>query len=93
MEPAYCLKCFFFGRAYDLVSPFFDDAREGPIPSMYLVMHFLNHFSLAEQGTLCFTALDFSGNNIIVGGKVLYLQDIGRFVETIISEVKDMIHG
>ena len=60
---------------------------------MYLVMRFLNHFSSAEQGTLRFTALDFSGNNIIVGGKVLYLRDIGRFVETIISEVKDMIHG
>ncbi len=60
---------------------------------MYLVMRFLNHFSSAEQGTLRFTALDFSGDNIIVGGKVLYLRDIGRFVETIISEVKDMIHG
>ena len=59
---------------------------------MYLVMRFLNHFSSAEQGTLRFTALDFSGDNIIVGGKVLYLRDIGRFVETIITEVKDMIH-
>ncbi len=60
---------------------------------MYLVMRFLNHFSSAEQGTLRFTALDFSGDNIIVGGKVLYLRDIGRFVETITSEVKNMIHG
>jgi hypothetical protein len=60
---------------------------------MYLVMRFLNHFSSAEQGTIRFTALDFSGDNIIVGGKVLYLRDIGRFVETIISEVKELIHG
>jgi hypothetical protein len=60
---------------------------------MYLVMRFLNHFSSAEQGTLRFTALDFSGDNIIVGGKVLYLRDIRYFVETIISEVKELIHG
>jgi hypothetical protein len=56
-------------------------------------MRFLNHFSSAEQGTLRFTALDFSGDNIIVGGKVLYLRDIRYFVETIISEVKELIHG
>ena len=29
----------------------------------------------------------------MVGGKVLHLWDIGRFVETIISEVKELIHG
>jgi hypothetical protein len=60
---------------------------------MYLVMRFLNHISSAEQGTLRFSALDFSGDNILVGGKVLYLRDIRRFVETIISEVKELIHG
>ena len=60
---------------------------------MYLVMRFLNHFSSAEQGTLRFTALNFSGDNIIVGGKVLYLRDIGRFVETIVSEVRELIYG
>lgn len=76
-----------------MVSSFLDDAREGPIPSMYLVMRFLNHISSAEQGTLRFSALDFSGDNILVGGKVLYLRDIRRFVETIISEVKELIHG
>lgn len=59
---------------------------------MYLVMRFLNHFSSAEQGTLRFTALDFSGENVIVAGKVLYLRNIRYFVETIISEVKELIH-
>ena len=54
-------------------------------------MRFLTHFSLAEQGALHFTALNFTGDNIIVGGKVLYLWDIRRFVETIISEVKELI--
>jgi len=77
--------------AYGLVFSFLDDTQEGPIPSMYLVMRFLNHFSSAEQGTLWFTALDFSGENIIVAGKVLYLWNIRSFMETIISEVKEMI--
>jgi hypothetical protein len=54
-------------------------------------MCFLNHFSLAEQGTLQFTALDFSGENIIIAGKVLYLRNIHYFVETIVSEVKEVI--
>lgn len=58
---------------------------------MYLVMRFLNHFSSAEQGTMHFTALDFSGENVIVAGKVLYLQGIRDFVETIISEVKELL--
>lgn len=58
---------------------------------MYLVMRFLNHFSSAEQGTPRFTALDFSGENVIVAGKVLYLRNIRYFVETIISEVKELI--
>ena len=56
---------------------------------MYLVMRYLNHFSSAEEGTLSFTALDFSGDNIVVAGKVLYLRDIRYFVETIIAEVKE----
>jgi hypothetical protein len=76
-----------------LVSLYLDDAQEGPIPSMYLVMRFLNHFSSAEQGAIRFTALDFSGENIIVSGKVLHLRDIRYFVETIISEVKELIRG
>jgi hypothetical protein len=59
---------------------------------MYLVMRYLNHFASAEQGTVRFTALDFSGSNIIVSGKVLYLHDVRHFVETIISEVKGLIH-
>jgi hypothetical protein len=37
----------------------------------------------------CFTALDFSGNNVIVEGHVLYLRDIRYFVETLITEIKD----
>jgi len=60
---------------------------------MYLVMRFLNHFSSAEQGTMRFTALDFSGENIIVAGKVLYLRGIRYFVETIISEVKELLRS
>jgi hypothetical protein len=56
-------------------------------------MRFLNHFSSAEQGTLRFTALDFSGENVIVAGKVLYLRNIRYFVETIISEVKELIRS
>ena len=54
-------------------------------------MRFLNHFSSAEQGTLQFTALDFSGENVIVAGNVLYLRNIRYFVETIISEVKEVV--
>jgi hypothetical protein len=37
-----------------------------------LVMRFLNRFSSAEQGTMRFTALDFSGENVIVAGNVRY---------------------
>lgn len=54
-------------------------------------MGYLNSFSSAEEGTLQFTALDFTGDNVIVSGKVLRLRDIRDFVETIISEVKELI--
>lgn len=57
---------------------------------MYLVMRHLKHFSSAEEGTLRFTALDFTGDNIIVAGRVLYLRDIRYFVETIIAEAKEI---
>ena len=60
------------------------------MPSMYLVMRYLNRFSSAEEGTLRFTALDFSGDNVIVAGQVLYLCDIRYFVETIIAEVAEI---
>ena len=60
---------------------------------MYLVMRYLNHFSSAEEGTLRFTALDFSGDNVIVKGQVLYLQDIRYFVEKIISEIKEIFRA
>ena len=78
-------------RAYAKISPFLDDEQEGPMPSMYLVMRYLNRFSSAEEGTLRFTALDFSGDNIIVAGQVLYLRNIRYFVETIIQEVKELL--
>ena len=57
---------------------------------MYLIKRYLSRFASAEEGTLRFTALDFSGDNIIVAGKVLRLRDIGLFVETIIDEVKEL---
>jgi hypothetical protein len=78
-------------RAFEEIADFLDDGREGPIPSMYLLMRPLNHFVTAEQGTLRFTALDFSGDNIIVAGRVLYLRDIRHFIETLIAEIKDNI--
>jgi hypothetical protein len=49
----------------------------------------LNHFTSAEEGSLRFTALDFSGDNVIVAGRVLYLRDIRYFVETLIGEIKE----
>ena len=58
---------------------------------MYLLIRPLNRFATAEQGSLDFTALDFSGDNIIVEGRVLYLHDIRDFVKTLIVEIKDDI--
>jgi len=55
---------------------------------MYLIKRYLSRFSSTEKGMLRFTALDFTGENIIVARKVLHLRDICRFVETIIEEVK-----
>ena len=86
LRSEFCNACFLRGNyasAYDVVCPFFDDASEGPIPSMYLVMRYLNKFSSVEEGTPRFTALDFSGDNVIIAGQVLYLRDIRYFVETI----------
>ena len=74
-----------------MVSSFMDEVQEGPIPTMYLVMRFLNQFSSMEEGMVHFTMLDFSGDNIIVVGQVLYLQDIQYFVEMIIREVKVLL--
>ena len=78
-------------RAFQAIASFLDDAQEGPIPSMYLLMRPLNCFATAEEGSLRFTAVDFSGDNIIVAGQVLYLRDIRRFVEILISEIKEHI--
>jgi hypothetical protein len=80
-------------RAYDVVDSFFDDRREGPIPSMYLLVRLLNRLSSAEDETLHFTALNFNGDNVIVKGRVLYLRDIRDFVENIIGEVKELIRN
>jgi hypothetical protein len=82
-----------FARAYSLIASYLDDTREGPIPSLYLLLRYLNRFCFAEEGALRFTALDFTGSNVIVGGRVLYLQDVRRFVETIITEVKELLRG
>jgi hypothetical protein len=54
-------------------------------------MRYLNSFSSAKEGTLRFTALDFSGDNVIIAGQVLYLRDIRYFVEAIIDEVKEVL--
>ena len=58
---------------------------------MYLLMRPLNRFATAEEGALRFTAADFSGDNVIVAGRVLYLRDIRRFIETLIAEIKEHI--
>ena len=68
-----------------------DDFYEGPIPVMYLFMRPLNRFTSAEQGTMRFTATDFSGDNIIVAGHVLHLRDIRHFVDSLIGETKEQI--
>src|SRR5262245_51190026 len=60
---------------------------------MYLVMRFLNHFASAEEGTFRFTALDCSGDNIIVAGQVLYLRHIRQFVEKIVEEVEEFLRS
>jgi hypothetical protein len=56
---------------------------------MYLLVRPLNHFTTAEEGAFRFTAMDFTGDNIIVGGRALYLTDIRCFVETLIDEIKE----
>jgi hypothetical protein len=78
-------------RAFEEVVCFLDDVNEGPISSMYLLMRPLNRFATAQEGSFDFTALDFSGDNIIVEGRVLYLRDIRDFVETLIVEIQDDI--
>ena len=40
-----------------------------------------------ENGSPLFTALDFTGRNVIVNGKVLYVTDIKSFIETIVQEL------
>ena len=56
---------------------------------MYLLMRPLNYFASAEEGALRFSGLDFSGDNVIIAGRVLYLRDIRYFVETLIGEIKE----
>ena len=65
-----------------------DDALEGPIPTLYLLMRLLNRLTSAEDGTMQFSGTDFSGQNIVVGGHVLHLQDICHFIETLVEEVR-----
>ena len=78
-------------RAYANVEPYLDGDREGLIPTLYLLRRLLNNMQSAEETTFQFTALDFTGDNVIVNGRVLYLRDIHSFVDAIISEVKDHI--
>jgi hypothetical protein len=65
-----------------------DDAQEGLIPTLYLLMRPLNLFTSAEEATMQFTSTDFSGQNIIISGHVLYLRDIRHFIETLINEIR-----
>jgi hypothetical protein len=58
---------------------------------MYLLMRPLNRFVTAEEGALRFTAMDFSGDNVLIAGQVLYLRDIRSFIETLITEIKEHI--
>lgn len=76
-------------RAHEEIAAFLDENREGPIPTMYLITRYLNRFASEQEGGVHFTALDFSGDNIIVAGHTLYLRDIRYMVETLITEIKD----
>ena len=44
-----------------------------------------------ENGSPLFTALDFTGRNVIVNGKVLYVTDIKSFVVSIVQELQDCL--
>src|SRR5438477_2713604 len=76
-------------RAYGEIAAFLDEDHEGPIPNLYPITRYLSRFAREQEGWVHFTALDFSGDNVIVAGHVLYLRDIRYMVETLITEVKD----
>jgi hypothetical protein len=80
-----------YHSAYANVAEYLDDDHEGPIPTLYILMRPLNKFVSAQDGVLSFTGTNFNGDNIILSGKVLYLHDIRRFVETLIQEIKNHI--
>ena len=47
-----------------------------------------------ESGSPLFTALDFTGRNVIVNGKVLYVTDIKSFIVSIVQELQDgLLHN
>lgn len=73
------------------ISAFLDEDNEGPIPTMYLLMRPLNRFSSSEEGTTSFTALNFSGDHILVHGQIIRLLDVRNFVETLVQEIKCLI--
>lgn len=51
----------------------------------------LNRFAAGEDGPFEFTALDLSGTNVIVNGKVLWLSDIDRMVQAIVKESQEIV--
>ena len=59
--------------------------------SMYLLKRPLDHFASVEESPFVFSSLDFSGTNIIVRGRVLYLSDIKWFAETLTAELRQIL--
>ena len=72
---------------------YLDEDLEGPLSTLYLLKRPLDRISLLEDGSSLFTALNFTGQNIIVNGKVFHVADLKFFVESILKELRhSLIH-
>ncbi|KAF9487665.1 hypothetical protein BDN71DRAFT_602419 [Pleurotus eryngii] len=80
-----------FKMAYESVRPFLDEVNEGPIPAMYLLIRPLHQMASSENGAEEFTANDFSGDSVLVNGRVIHFTDIRNFVERVVEEATRII--
>lgn len=71
-----------------VLNKYLDEEFEGPLACLYLLRRPLDRFAQTEGAPFTFTAADFSGQNVIVCGKTLYIAEVKHMVETLVSELK-----
>jgi hypothetical protein len=73
------------------VALYFNEKYEAVLPALYHLHRGLASLSTSSFSTPAFNALDRSGTNVEIHGKILHLRDIKSMVLSLIEEIEDGI--